>query len=499
MNNLMRQRTLSLLVFALCLCGPSWLSAQEKAPTTFSDSPGKKTPKAFDEAQQPPPIARISGSQSRELSRAVEFARAKEYEAALEIYNQLVQELDLNLLHLNRGRVLQKLGQCQEAAAAFKRVPNAPRDPAIAFESIQSSLLRYTETLENSCAGTLVVSCEDPQGSFRLDNGPEVACGSPLNVEKPGKYTVSANFYGQTIAKDVHIRGTRRNSALLTFSRAQLIAAGRYLLGHKDYANATLLFERAMRGGPGTQDLHLYIAEALIGQERCQSASLALKDAPGAPPSSELSPIESARRVEDLRLALSRTCGEQVLITCNPADLTLRIDKGAPQVCSPAPIFLHAGEHTIEGTVQGEPGEEDVRLTRKIEVTQGTVHRVEMTLVRDGLGPMGTWGIVSASVGTAAILGAIVLDLTYLSAEIDEYKTINNLYRDHNHIRETRDEVKNLQLLNQGLLTAGGALVITGGVLVLTDLWDEDQKRSGTLTIDIDEDKGTTLSYQGVW
>lgn len=448
-------------------------------------------------------VARLNPQQIEQLNQAVDLAREERFPEALAIYDDLVSALDMDLLHLNRGRVLQKLGRCQDAAAAYGRVSTALRDPNIDLKTIQSSLRRYTEELEGQCPGTLQVQCAFPGTLVRVDQEKARPCGQRPWTVPPGEHELVATLAGQEIRQPVQVRGARSQEVRVELTRPQMMAAGRFMLGQRDFSAATTFLEAALRARDA-QDAYLYLAEALLGQQQCQPAALALEQAPQALPSSQLSPVEFARRRQDLQQLLADTCGQQVLITCQPDQLTLRIDGGTPRVCSPAPIFLKAGEHSIKATRYRGPDQEPRVLTQVVQVQPGQLNQVQMDLSdEDEISPLTLWGAGGLGAGALMLGSALLVDVALLQPALDEYQRDNLRYRDAAALRNSRDRVEALQVTNQVLLIGGGLLLTTGGALLAWDLLLGEEEPPGDsararLGVELGPEAGL-LFLQGEW
>lgn len=429
-------------------------------------------------------VAAPTPEQSQTLTRAVGLAREERYAEALAIYDQLVRELDMDLLHLNRGRVLQKMGRCVQAREAFDRVLKAKRDPNIAESTIRDGLKRYSEELSATCKATLQVLCGLPAMQVRIDGQAPISCTKANNLKlDPGRYQVEVEAYGQTATKMVALKAGREEMVRMNFKRDQQVAVGRMLLGQGKAAEALEFFEGALKNG-GAQDVYLYVVEALLERRLCQSANITLETAPTAPPSNTLSPLEFSRRLNDMRKAFSATCGEKVLVQCKPADMTLRIDNGTPQICSAAPLFLPVGEHTIQATraQDAEASEPELgpdgapvvkaplRMTRTVNVQPGKVHRVEIDMTEpERFGSLTTWGAVLGGAGVAALLTSVVIDQALIAPEIDTYNSLSDRFSETSELNETRDTIDTLQLTNTLVIGTGAALILAGGVLVAVD------------------------------
>lgn len=424
---------------------------------------------------QEPPVAKLSDAQTQAINDALDLARAGERDAALKAFDALLAELDMDLLHLNRGRVLQKMGRCSEAREAFDRVLNAPRDPNVSRKAIKTSLERFRQALESECPGQIIVQCAMPEMTVAINGGPQRPCdGKPVEL-LPGEHEVVGTAFGQRTTAQVTLRGTYQETVSLALEQQDLVAVGRALMGQQNYQRATEIFEEVLRQQP-SQAAYLYIVESLIGQHQCQGAFVALEEAPEMPPTSALSPVEFSRKSEDLRQAFGDVCGEPVQVTCKPAQMTLFIDGGAPQVCSPRPIFLKEGKHTLTANLASGTDAPALTVTRNLTVVKGAANRVQIDLSQDeALGELGWWGIGTAATGAVVLGTALVLDLALIGPAQDDFDQDNQTFRDLQGLRDQRNRIETLQLTNTVLLATGGAMVLTGAGLLTFDLVSSPQ------------------------
>jgi tetratricopeptide (TPR) repeat protein len=419
--------------------------------------------------------AQISRAQRSRMDDAVKLARDGNVAGALEVYDELLAATDADILHLNRGRVLQKLGRCWDARAALDRAGQSPRDPTVDRAALEKRIERYGKELENDCRGRVVVTCELPE-TFILHDGAELPCdGTSLEFDA-GKHTIEGEIFGQRVEANVTVRGTRTSKVTLAPDPKQRLGIGRALLNLNQAQRARRLLEKVLRDEE-SQEVYLYIAETLIQLDRCQAAAAALEDAPTAPPSAAISRVEFESRLSDLQDAFHADCGERVLLKCTPAALNLRIDGGSRIVCSPAPIYMSIGDHTVEA----EPAEasEGVRpnLRRAFTVEAGRANLVELNLGSpETISGTTLWGIGSLAVGVAVVGGAIALDVAVIGPDLDDYNERNREFANSASLQSAADRLDNLQTLDISLFVVGGALIATGSALLLYELlgWGDD-------------------------
>lgn len=425
-------------------------------------------------------VAKLTAQQARSLDEAVRLTRDKDLKGALEIYNGLLDEVRMDLLYLNRGRVLQRMGRCAEASEAFAQVLEAPRVPNIDAATILKTLRGFQKELEGTCEGSVRVLCSQEGTTVRVeDRKTAYACGDLISLP-PGSWEIRGHLHEETFSRRVEVRGTRVTEATLSMGRDNFLGAGRLLLSSNPGA-AYRYLEEALRK-KADQEVYLYLAEALLGlgEDRCQDAYVALDTVAATPASKALSPLEVASRQNNLRARLGEFCGEPVRIQCLPADMSIRVDGGTPSICSPAPIFLKKGEHTLLGTTARREGAPSQSMTRRITVEEGRSHEVDMTLVPEKkLGALGWGGLASAGVGASLLLGAVVVDRTSLEGAIATLEEEKERGASRQALQNSLGEVEDLQQMNRGLIVSGSVLFLVGTSMALADwYWFQERERS---------------------
>lgn len=409
------------------------------------------------------------------MGDAVKLARDADFPGALAVYDELLGRLDADILHLNRGRVLQKMGRCWDARAAYDRADQAPHDPTIERKAFDTRLERYNDELEGSCRGRVVVACDLPETRI-LYGGKELACDGTEIEYDAGKHQIHGLIFGEPLLAEVTVRGTRTAKVELNPTPRQRLGIGRALLNLNQAERARRMLERVIRDNE-SQEAYLYIAETLIQLERCQAAAAALEDAPGAPPSASLSRVEFESRLSDLQDAFHDDCGERVLLKCSPGAVNLRIDSGSRIVCSPAPIYLSIGPHTVVAQPAEPSDATRASLRRDFVVEAGKANTVVLDLQRpETITSTGVWGIVASTLGVGLVAGAVVLDISVIGPEIEKYDEANRTFSGASKLQAQANRIETLQIVDISMFVVGGALVATGATLLLYDLlgWDED-------------------------
>ncbi len=456
-------------------------------------------------SSQPSAPVKLTKDQTARLDQAAELVEAGQLEEALTIFDGLLAEAPVDLLWLNRGRLLQRLGECQKALDAFDKVQGAASLNGVDKATIMKPMARYRSELEESCPGHLTVECQQPDMALvarRTDaTSVESTCGQKIDLQ-PGIWSVTGTLHGQRTAPvSVEIIGTRDASVNVGLDPRALVSAGRYLMGQQDPEGAMELLEEALRLKED-QEVYLTIAEALMAQDQCQMAFFSIDAIRNAPPASAMSPLQVAQQVEALRSAFVDSCGQPVRVNCAPAEMTLRIDSGAPQVCSPAPIFLTPGTHTFAASLPQEGDEPPLTLVREVEIKAGEVSRVDMVLESEEvLGWAGWSGVVGMSLGAAALTSALIIDRTALAPKDDAFQRDKRAGVPVNELQGQLNDIESLQTTNRTLMGVGGALVVVGGALLLTDLlWldSESPQNEEGIALGVDPD-GFMVMWRTPW
>ena len=163
-----------------------------------------------------PPTIEPSASQEEALRRGTEAYRTKDFEAAVEAYDAALAIGPLNIALLNKGRALQRLGDCNGAADAYVRVLDAPAVTEPSPDTVRGALTRYQQQLANECPGTLVVTCDPMGAKLQFVDSPErqaadlprIGCGTLVELP-PGGYTIIAKAHQQTERHRITIVGVQ--------------------------------------------------------------------------------------------------------------------------------------------------------------------------------------------------------------------------------------------------------------------------------------------------
>ncbi len=163
-----------------------------------------------------PPTIEPSASQEDALRRGTEAYRTKDFRAAVKAYDEALAIGPLNIALLNKGRALQRLGQCNGAANAYVRVLDAPAVTEPSPDTVRGALTRYQQELANECPGTLVVTCDPMGAKLQFVDTPErpaadlprIGCGTLVELP-PGPYTIIARAHQQIERHRITIVGVQ--------------------------------------------------------------------------------------------------------------------------------------------------------------------------------------------------------------------------------------------------------------------------------------------------
>ncbi|MEQ1567706.1 MAG: hypothetical protein ABMA64_18845, partial [Myxococcota bacterium] len=214
------------------------------------------------------PIAPVPPEQAELYVAANAAYEGGQHEVALELLGRAESYGPLNLIHLARGRVYQRLDQCAEADREYLLALTAPAVPSPTAQAVASRVAVYRDELAKGCPGTLRVACTPPDLPLEVD-GTARPCGSDLSVA-PGPHHLEAALGRARVEQDVVVRGLetvevplhlavparRTGFAVSLGAGAALLAAGLVVdvvaLGPaQDRADAAALARSGESCGPG--------------------------------------------------------------------------------------------------------------------------------------------------------------------------------------------------------------------------------------------------------
>ena len=129
----------------------------------------------------------------RDLARqAGRLMKAERYDEVVRLLEASLALGELNITWLNLGRVYHKMGLCEEAVRAYDEVLSAPMVRRPGPEDVAGALSRFRRDLEDTCQGTLEVSCSPSDAVLTIDQGEPVACNAGPFPLAPGRHRVVA-------------------------------------------------------------------------------------------------------------------------------------------------------------------------------------------------------------------------------------------------------------------------------------------------------------------
>lgn len=188
-----------------------------------------------------PAQAQDAGALTPEQDAIMVKARAAyrdgSYSEAAKLYDEAVKAgADFNITYLNKGRALQRAGECDGAAAAYGAVLDARpiNDPSP--DTIRGALTRYQEQLGQQCPGELTVECLAPDVTLELsaantgllDDAPStvkpqpVLCGQTLTLPS-GDYTITATGYERETQTPASVIGTRAQKVRIMLAPPEVV------------------------------------------------------------------------------------------------------------------------------------------------------------------------------------------------------------------------------------------------------------------------------------
>ncbi|MEL6181942.1 MAG: tetratricopeptide repeat protein [Myxococcota bacterium] len=170
-------------------------------------------------AQDDPQVVILNAAQNAKMASGRAAYREGRFEEAAAFYNEALSLGPFNLGFLNKGRSLQRAGQCDEAMAAFHEIRGAPVLAEPAPDTIRGAMSRYVEELHRNCAGILAMECDPADAVLNLssiDEGlldtqqptdlPSLSCDRSTSLP-PGTYVIEAMAHNQTKTYTVDIQG----------------------------------------------------------------------------------------------------------------------------------------------------------------------------------------------------------------------------------------------------------------------------------------------------
>lgn len=184
------------------------------------------------------------------------------------------------------------------------------------------------------------------------------------------------------------------------------------------------------------------------------------------------SPEDVRVKIEEYRIGLRVDCSGQLALACEPGDIEVRIGDGARRPCADFPIKLEPGAYNVTAFQAGRSQDHEVRITGmetttlnlKFEASE-VVAAAPTPEVEQGGAPWGAVGWVTAGVGGAVLLTAVLLDATALNTAIGDFKDAADARSPDEDA--LFDDAQRLQRVVLGAYVAGVTLTAAGVVVAL--------------------------------
>ena len=164
----------------------------------------------------------LSEPQRRLLERGLDAHERQDYDRAISLFQNALNQNRVNILHLNLGRAYQKRG-CNDARSAliqFNQIDTAPMvdDPRPAL--VTASGKKYVEELYATCGATLDVQCVYPATTLIVDGQP-TPCQKPVKILS-GDIPIQANAGGYISHETVSLSPGEVRSIFVNVKRPYL-------------------------------------------------------------------------------------------------------------------------------------------------------------------------------------------------------------------------------------------------------------------------------------
>ncbi|MEO1268084.1 MAG: hypothetical protein AAFX99_08300 [Myxococcota bacterium] len=175
---------------------------------------------ATPEASAQSRVAEPTASQIDYYNRANQAYQEGDYTKAVTLLEVALDEGEINILYLNLGRALSKLGRCEEAEKMYGKALKAPSMASPTAAQVKAKIDEYRNDMKRECPGLLVVKCEPGSLVLTIDDGDARLCdGAPISLAA-GSYKIKGSLPGNAKAKPavdvVTVTSMQTTTALLT-------------------------------------------------------------------------------------------------------------------------------------------------------------------------------------------------------------------------------------------------------------------------------------------
>lgn len=273
----------------------------------------------------------------------------------------------------------------------------------------------------------------------------------------------------------------------VTEAQAELNEQGVAAVNSGNFQVAINLFKASLNLGE-LNITYLNLGRAYAKAGLCDEA-IAAYDATTTAPRVSSPPAEViAEAVARFRDQLPEQCPGKVRVVCVPGEMLLRVDDQEAIPCPDEPLTLAPGPHVLIGSLDALQVEarvdvvalEEVSITLEVpsEASSGPDSQASAA-PRDRLWQVVGWS--GLSVGAAALLAAVVVDVAVIAPAIDDAEAeLEALNRGEVGSQEQFDELRQraerLQRVNRAMIIGGGGMAALGLTALLIDLFGEPEE-----------------------
>jgi len=185
----------SLSPFAIVACVAIVASVTLVSPDAFAQS-------------DPGEAIVLSPSQTELNEQAVQAIIDEDYQAAERALRSALTLGEANVLYLNLGRALHRLGKCEAALEAYESVTSAPAVEAPSPDEVAAVLERYRGEVDpTACPAIVKISCAHEATRISIDGADPESCPTSAVQLEPGEHEVVGTLGEQTQAETLELDG----------------------------------------------------------------------------------------------------------------------------------------------------------------------------------------------------------------------------------------------------------------------------------------------------
>ncbi len=147
---------------------------------------------------------------------------AEEYSKAVDLFRASLRLGELNITYLNLGRALFKLGDCQEASAAYAKALTAPKIANPTPMQVLTKVEEYKRDL-TGCPATLTVECDDVTAQLWVDGTGPVPCDGAAMTVLPGDHKIEARLADEVRRESVALAAMESRTVPLLFRPGMVV------------------------------------------------------------------------------------------------------------------------------------------------------------------------------------------------------------------------------------------------------------------------------------